>query len=154
MKSSYYISVIKEDIETLLSEEKKLSIARLRDRVKLIRLLKEGIVPNLKAAAKVVGMSERQAIRMWNMYKKEGLSAITATNYKGKKSKLTEDKEEMLIQQLANKGFENLAEAQSWIQNNLGKNYTVPGVWTLLKRINGKKKKDQITEVKNPKKRK
>ncbi len=135
MRSKHYQQRIKEDPETLLAKEKNIELARLKDRVRLLRLLKAGIVPNLKTAAEAVGISERQATRIWNIYKKRGLSGLLELKYSGKKSKLDKVTEELLIERLANKGFENLQEAKIFIEQNFGKSYTLPGVWTLMKRL-------------------
>jgi hypothetical protein len=48
--------------------EKQLRGRPLTDRLKLLRLLKTRTVPSLRAAAPLLGYSERQLQRWWGIY--------------------------------------------------------------------------------------
>jgi transposase len=71
-----YDARISQSVPALLALEKQLRRRAVADRVKLLRLLKAHPVRSLRAAAPVLGYSERQLQRWWATYLASGLEAM------------------------------------------------------------------------------
>jgi hypothetical protein len=71
-----YASKIQESIDYLLEQERKSTLALLRDRARFIRLLKSGEAKTQSAAGQVIGLCVRQSQRQWRIYQQEGLSGL------------------------------------------------------------------------------
>jgi hypothetical protein len=71
-----YSERITQSPPSLLALEKQLRGRRLTDRIKLLRLLKTRTVRSLRAAAPLLGYSERQLQRWWAAYLTGGLEAL------------------------------------------------------------------------------
>ena len=128
-----YVSKIKEDVEILLESEKKCNMALLRDRVRFIRLLKSGEVRTQSAAGKAIGLSERQAQRVWCLYQQEGLVGLLKKPAWGYWGKLSSVQISHLRQFLLDDQAQTLADIQAYLLRNLGVDYTIGGIsdWLL-----------------------
>jgi transposase len=71
-----YREQISQSTTALLVLEKQLRGRPIADRAKLLRLLKAGTIRSLRAAAPVLGYSERQLQRWWAIYTTQGLEAL------------------------------------------------------------------------------
>jgi transposase len=71
-----YGEQIPQRMSALFALEKRLRGRPIADRVKLLRLLKTRTVRSLRAAAPVLGYSERQLQRWWATYTSRGLEAL------------------------------------------------------------------------------
>ena len=71
-----YGEQIPQSTTALLMLEKQLRGRPVADRVKLLRLLKSGTIRSLRAAAPVLGYSERQLQRWWAIYTTRGLDPL------------------------------------------------------------------------------
>jgi hypothetical protein len=67
---------IPQSMMALLVLEKRLRGRPVADRVTLLRLLKAGTTRSLRAAAAVLGCSERPRQRWWAIYTTRGLEAL------------------------------------------------------------------------------
>jgi hypothetical protein len=71
-----YETKIVESIEYLVEQERKSTLAQIRDRVRFIRLLKSGEAKTQSAAGQLIGLCERQSQRLWRIYQQEGLAGL------------------------------------------------------------------------------
>lgn len=130
-----YDSKIQESIDYLLEQERKSSLALIRDRVRFIRLLKSGEAKTQYAAGQVIGICERQSQRLWRIYQQEGLSGLQKKPAWGYWGKLSSVQITQLRQFLMDDQAETLADIQTYLKNNLGINYTIGGISDLCKRL-------------------
>jgi hypothetical protein len=79
MRIINYKEVIRESVEELLSIEKKQTKARLRDRVRFIRLLKAGTATTQVEAGAIIGLKRRQSQLLWQHYTQDGLVSLVTT---------------------------------------------------------------------------
>jgi transposase len=71
-----YREQIFQSMPALVALEKRLRGRPIADRVKLLRLLKTRSIRSLRAAAPLLGYSERQLQRWWATYTSRGLEAL------------------------------------------------------------------------------
>lgn len=142
-----YGAKIIETTEFLLEQEKKISLAIVRDRVRFIRLLKSGEARTQSAAGKVIGLCERQSQRLWRIYQQEGLAGLQKKPAWGYWGKLSSIQIAHLRQFLLDDQAETLADIQTYLQNNLGVRYTIGGVSDLCKRLKIKLKTGRPVNV-------
>ena len=129
---------IKETEEELLDIEKKQKNPRIRDRIKMLRLLKTGKY-TLLDAAQILGISYTTARLNWRRYKEGGISKLMEWRYKGRKPRVDYNKLRKGIDWERNAPA-TLADSARIIEQKFGAKYTVKGVWYLF-RVNGIKLK-------------
>lgn len=130
-----YTTKILEEPTYLLELEKKCSLAIVRDRVRFMRLLKTGESGRQAAAGKIIGLSERQAQRIWRIYHREGLEGLLKKPAWGYWGKLSSIQITHLRQFLLDAQAQTLADIQAYLMSNLGVEYTIGGVSDLCKRL-------------------
>lgn len=131
----YGLKII-EAPELLLETEKKCSLAIVRDRVRFIRLLKSGEAKTQSAAGSAIGLSERQAQRLWRVYQQEGLAGLLKKPAWGYWGKLSSVQITHLRQFLLDDQAQTLADIQAYLLENLGVEYSIGGISDLCKRLN------------------
>jgi transposase len=142
-----YESKIIESIEYLIEQERKSTLALIRDRVRFIRLLKSGEARTQSAAGQAIGLCERQSQRLWRVYQQEGLAGLQKKPAWGYWGKLSSVQIGQLRQFLMDDQAETLADIQTYLQNNLGVNYTIGGISDLCKRLKIKLKTGRPVNV-------
>ena len=95
-----YSLLIREDVSELLGIEKEQQRARIRDRVRFIRLLKEGTAQTQQQAGALVGLKRRQSQLLWKHYRQQGLGSLLVTRHKGSWAKLDSCQQARLLQRL------------------------------------------------------
>jgi transposase len=140
MSALNYREVIKEDVEELKSLEKQQKDARLRDRVRFIRLLKEGRATTQPQAGEMVGLKRRRSQQLWKQYQIEGLSSLLSTAYKGSWAKLDSQQQACLLQRLDQDDIFTQQQIIEWVQAEMGITYTQGGMSQLLSRLKVKLK--------------
>lgn len=135
-----YREIIKEDVEELKSLEKKQKEARLRDRVRFIRLLKEGSATTQPQAGKMIGLQRRRSQQLWKQYQQEGLSSLLSTAYKGSWAKLDSQQQTRLLQRLDQDDIFTQQQIIEWLKAEMGITYTQGGISQLLSRLKVKLK--------------
>jgi transposase len=135
-----YQETIKESVEALLSLEKKQRNARLRDRVRFIRLLKAGTATTQVEAGALIGLKRRQSQLLWKHYKEEGLVSVVATHYKGSWAKLDSVQQARLLQRLDSDDLFSQQQVIDWIKAEMGITYSQSGISLLLARLKVKLK--------------
>lgn len=137
-----YRTVITEDLETLLQAERSQKRAKQRDRIRMLRLLKSGAARSLPSVAELLGLGIGQVRKLFNRYRKEGLTELCRWHYQGNHRKLSKEQEAQLIEQSGKRpdGFTSQAEVQTYIVTTFGVQLTQPGISNILAR-NGVKLK-------------
>ena len=139
-RSINYRRAISETAEALLRLEKQQSHSILRDRVRFLRLLKEGSSTTQAEAAQAVGLAVRQGQRNWKRYTQGGVNALLAPIALGKRCRLRPEQQEAIKDYLKAGEIQTLAEAADLIQREFGISYSQPGVYYLFQQLKIKKK--------------
>ena len=147
-----YSEAIRESAARLLRVERSQKKALLRDRVRLVRLLKSGACTSQRQAGERIGLSLRESQRVWNRYQKGGLEGLLDYPFKGKPRRLREEQCEELKQHLSKNGVQTLRQARDFIQEHLGVAYTVGGVHYVFKCLKIKKKTGRPSSVRKDEK--
>jgi transposase len=134
-----YPVVIQEDAAALAALERRRRGRPAAPRVRMLRLLKDGTAPALRACAPLVGYSLRQLSRWWATYREGGLAALAALaavkRRPGKASRVTPEAWAGLEGELRAGRIAPLADARRYLAERWGVEYgSLNGVWCLLRR--------------------
>jgi transposase len=147
MRIINYKEVIRESVEELLSIEKKQTKARLRDRVRFIRLLKAGTATTQVEAGAIIGLKRRQSQLLWQHYTQDGLVSLVTTHYKGSWAKLDSVQQARLLQRLDSDAIFTQQQVIDWIKAEMGITYSQSGIALLLARLKVKLKTGRPVNV-------
>lgn len=147
MRRLNYKEVIKESVAELLELEKAQKDARLRDRVRLLRYLKEGTAIGQRQAGELVGLSGRHSQKLWQQYTTQGLAAVLTTHHKGSWSKLDSQQQARLLQRLDSSDISTQAQLIDWLKQEMGISYSQGGLSMLLTRLKVKLKTGRPVNV-------
>jgi transposase len=142
-----YVKLIKESVEELQALEQRQKQALLRDRVRFIRLLKVGAVKSQRLAGEQIGLKERQSQRLWHSYRNKGIEGLLSYPYKGTFGKLSTTQVSRLRNYLKTDSVDTLKQAQTYLQDAFGVDYTLAGVSLLFKRLKIKLKTGRPTNI-------
>lgn len=130
-----YASEISETLEQLLQLEKQQRQARLRDRIRFLRLLKEGQAQTQQQAGKQLGLSLRQSQRIWQTYRQQGIEKLLQTGYQHGFGKLNTQQISDLQSWLSSYPVQTLSQIQAYIKERWQVEYTIAGLSLLFKRM-------------------
>lgn len=147
MASLHYQSLIKEEVYELLKVEKEQRQARIRDRVRFIRLLKEGTALTQQQAGQIVGLRLRQSQLLWKQYHSQGLLSLLQTHHKGSWSKLDSQQQVRLLQRLDSDDVCTQQQLVAWLEAEMGLGYSQSGLSMLLSRLKVKLKTGRPVNV-------
>lgn len=147
MRRLNYQESIKESAEELSKLEKSQKDARLRDRVRMLRYLKEGIAVGQRQAGELVGLSGRHGQKLWKQYTAQGIDSLLSTNYKGSWSRLDSRQQARLLQRLDSGGVCTQAQLIDWLEQEMGISYSQGGLSMLLARLKVKLKTGRPVNV-------
>src|SRR5688500_3463207 len=104
-------------------------------RVRMLRMLKENPSYTLSQVSELINCSERSVQRWWEVYNKEGIEAVLNIQKRGRKQgiQVSESILNALRDKLRLDGFEELKDAQQWLRDTHGIEYSRSSVWKLLK---------------------
>jgi transposase len=142
-----YAKLIKESVEALQALEQRQKQALLRDRVRFIRLLKAGQATSQRLAGEQIGLKERQSQRLWHSYRNKGMEGLLSYPYKGTFGKLSTTQVSRLRNYLKTDSVDTLKQAQAYLQEAFGIDYTIAGVSLLFKRLKIKLKTGRPVNV-------
>ncbi|WP_187270236.1 helix-turn-helix domain-containing protein [Pontibacter qinzhouensis] len=128
MASIIYQEFIKEGVDELLGLEKEQKQARIRDRVRFIRLLKEGTARTQQQAGALVGLKLRQSQLLWKQYRSQGLSSLLENHYKGSWAKLDSNQQARLLQRLDQDDVTTQKQLIQWLEQEMGIHYSQSGL--------------------------
>jgi transposase len=131
-----YPTRIPQTEDELLAVERRLRHHPTAARLKLLRLLKTRAVRSLRAAAPLLGYSERQLQRWWNTYTTRDLEALcTPPARTGARERVHSDAVAALDRALRAGQIARLSEAQALLRERFGIVYhSINGLSQLFKR--------------------
>lgn len=147
MASIEYQELIKEEVVALLKIEKEQRQARIRDRVRFIRLLKEGTALTQQQAGELVGLKLRQSQLLWKQYRSQGLGCLLQTHHKGSWAKLDSQQQARLLQRLDSDDVCTQKQLIAWLEAEMGVSYSQSGLSMLLARLKVKLKTGRPVNV-------
>lgn len=142
-----YSNLIKESIEQLQALEQSQKQAMLRDRVRFIKLLKAGAVKSQRRAGEQIGLQERQSQRLWCLYRQQGMQGLLVYPYQGSFGKLSTTQVSRLRTYLKTDSVDTLKQAQTYLQDAFGVEYSLAGVSLLFKQLKIKLKTGRPTNI-------
>ena len=131
-----YSKAIRENEEHLLYRERHQTYGLLRDRMRFLRLLKNGEC----ATQAAIGLKARAAEKLWKKYKAEGIEGLLAYPFTGRKEKISEALKHELQEELSKDQTQSLAQVQHFLEAKGEVHYTIPGIHYVLERMGVKKK--------------
>ncbi len=131
-----YPARIPQTEEALLTVERRLRHRPIADRIKLLRLLKTRTVRSLRAAALLLGYSERQLQRWWDTYKQGGLEALSRPRPRpGARERVSAEALAALQVAMQAGQIGRLREAQAFLRHHYGIRYhSLNGISQLFQR--------------------
>ena len=149
MRKLPFPTLITQTLEELKKRERKESVARLRIRVQMLRLLKTAEVASIKAASGRVGLTAKRGYELWHLYQKHGLDGLLQLNYKPRQSKLSPAQQSLLMRKAGDgMGFGSQQEVRAFLQDEFAVSYTQAGVCLLFQRLKIKAKVPRPENVK------
>jgi transposase len=140
MRRINYAAKISESAASLYVLERKARSALVRDRLRFLRLLKNGTAATPPAAGAVVSYQKAWSYQLWKRYEAKGLSALSAYPFKGTKPRLNTEKQPSFIAAFAKDSIATLADAVALLKEQTGISYTIGGMCYVMKRLGIKKK--------------
>jgi len=147
MRTINYKEAISESVEELRALEKAQTNARLRDRVRFIRLLKEGQALTQAQAGERVGLQRRQSQVLWKTYRTHGLAGLLTSHYHGSWAKLSSQQQARLLQRLDGHDIATQQQLIAWVEAEMGITYSQSGMSMLLSRLQVKLKTGRPVHV-------
>lgn len=128
-------SQVKEDPSDLKRIEAEIVGTRREPAIRMLRFLAESPDITLSEVAAILNRPERTVRRWWQFYLAGGLDAVLLSAAEGGKrpSQLAPEEVEA-FRERARSGFSELAEAQQWLVQEFGVEYSLPRVSGLMKR--------------------
>src|SRR5918996_287176 len=133
-----YGAQIAQSTTALLVLEKRFRGRSIADRVKLLRLLKARTLRSLRAAAPILGYSERQLQRWWATYTTSGLDALLRSSPRpGRREQVSPQAWTALEVAMQAGQMARLKDVQRYLREQWGIDYhSLNGLSQLFKRHN------------------
>lgn len=147
MRRINYEAEIKESVAELLVLEKAQKQARLRDRVRFVRYLKQGQAKTQVEAGAMISLQRRQSQQLWQQYARQSLEGLLSTGYKGGWAKLSSMQQARLLQRLDQNDIATQGQLQDWLLQEMGISYSQSGISVLLSRLKVKLKTGRPVNV-------
>lgn len=130
-----YAPLIPEAISELTQLEGQQRLAIHRDRIRFIRLLKDGSARSQQQAGQQIGLAIRQSQRLWQTYRQKGLSALITPGYQRGFGKLSAHQLGQLLTWLRTDQASRLEDMQIYITQRWQIHYTLGGLCYLCQRL-------------------
>lgn len=147
MRRINYQIQIKESVEELQDIEQSQKQGRFRDRVRMVRFLKEGRAATQQQAGELVGISRRQSQKLWKLYTSQGIAGLMVTHYKGSWPKLSSVEHARMLQRLDVGDISTQQQLLDWLEQEMGICYTQGGLSGFLARTKVKLKTGRPVNV-------
>ena len=134
-----------ELIDAKLREEKD---PKVRDRLRMILLLKEGY--KQREVAEIMRTTERTVYTWKKRYEKEGFEGLKTRNKTGRKRRLEDDDLEDLKRLLKQKDYWTTREVRDLIKREFGVEYTLRHVPRILRKMGMRYQKPYVNDLKRP----
>lgn len=143
-----YAALIYQTEDELRAFERAQTRADDRDRVRFLRYLKTHQARSQRAAGELLGVGERQSQRWWQAYRRDGLAGLVERGHGGQyKGKLSAEQLAGLEAHLREDGVGQLHQAQAFIKETYGQQYSLGGLSALFTRHGIKAKRPRPTNV-------
>lgn len=129
----------KEPVREPISQLKKLELdyadTPMAPRLLMLKMLKESQKRPMSEVAADLGVSQRNVMRWWSTYRREGLDALLRYRPSGGKRprRLDDDAMAALQEKLETEGIGTIEEARGWLEDRFGVRYSRSGVWYLMR---------------------
>lgn len=135
-----YSNRITQSVDELRQLESQQRLARQRDRIRFLRLLKEGTAPSQQQAGQAIGLALRQSQRVWQTYLQRGIDGLIQLNYQPAFGKLSAQQLGQLQAWLRLDQAQTLEHIQTYLRQRWAINYTISGISKLCQRLKIKAK--------------
>jgi len=127
---------ISESIYLLRQQEERYAGEPAELRIRAIRLMKENPTLTMAEIASMIGCADRSVRRWWKEYSEGGLEALVAEKTPGTTAlaRVGEDRIHELGRKLQRRELASLSDIQGWLKEECGTEYSIPGVWHLVRR--------------------
>ena len=142
-----YASLITQSAQELLTLEKQQSKAKLKDRLRFLRFLKEGTAKTQQQAGHLVGLKQRQSHNLWRTYRQGGLEGLLTYNNHGTLGYLSFTQISQLRHFVDTDQAATLAQIQTFLADRFGIKYSIGGLGSLCQRLKIKAKTGRPTNV-------
>jgi len=133
-------------LENRLKKEKD---PKVRDRIRMMILLKEGY--KQKEVAKIMRTTERTVYTWKKRYKEEGIEGLKTKEKPGRKRKLSDEDMERLKDLLKQKEYWTTRGVRNLIKIEFGIEYTLRHVARILRKLGMKYQKPYVNDFRKPK---
>lgn len=135
-----YSTRITQSVDELRQLETQQKLARQRDRIRFLRLLKEGTARSQSQAGQAIGLALRQSQRIWKSYLQTGINGLIEPNYQPAFGKLSAAQLAQLQAWLRLDQAQTLEHIQAYLRQRWVINYSISGISKLCKRLKIKTK--------------
>lgn len=135
-----YSTRITESVAELKQIEARQKLARDRDRVRFLRLLKEKTVSSQQQAGEAINRAQRQSQRLWQAYTQNGINGLIGQAYRPGFGKLSATQISQLQAWLRLDQAQILTHIQTYIQQRWAITYSISGISKLCNRLKIKTK--------------
>lgn len=135
-----YSNRISESVDELRQLEAQQKLARQRDRVRFLRLLKEKTASSQRQAAAAINLAHRQGQRLWHTYAQHGMAALIGPAHKPAFGKLSATQISQLQAWLRLDQAQTLTHIQTYMQQRWAIAYSISGISKLCSRLKIKNK--------------
>ena len=142
-----YALLITQSADELLVLEKRQSKAKLKDRLRFLRFLKEGTPKTQQQAGHLIALQERQSQNLWRSYRQKGLEGLLTYNNHGTVGHLSYSQVSQLRQFVDTDRAATLAQIQTFLLDSFGVRYSIGGLSLLCGRLQIKAKTGRPTYV-------
>jgi len=142
-----YALLITQSADELLALEKHQTKAKLKDRLRFLRFLKEGSAKTQQRAGQLIGLKERQSQNLWRSYHQKGLQGLLAYNNHGTLGHLSFSQISQLRQFVDTDQAATLAQIQTFLLESFGVRYSIGGLSLLCGRLQIKAKTGRPTNL-------
>jgi transposase len=132
-------------IDTKLKEERD---PKVRDRLRMVLLLKEGYKP--KEVATILRTTERTVYTWKKRYSEEGVEGLRTRARTGRKKRLSDEDRELLKRRLKQRDYWTTRDVRTLITRELGVEFTTRHVARLLRKMGLSYQKPYVTDLKRP----
>jgi len=135
-----YSTRITQSVDELCQLEAQQKLARQRDRIRFLRLLKEGKARSQHQAGQTIGLALRQSQRIWKTYLLTRIDGLIQAAYQPAFGKLSAYQLGQLQAWLRLDQAQTLEHIQTYLHQRWTINYTISGISKLCKRLKIKTK--------------
>ena len=130
-----YKSRITQSLDELRQLEAQHKLARQRDRIRFLRLLKEGTATTQQQAGQSIGLALRQSQRIWKNYRLTGIQGLLQVAYQPAFGKLSAHQLGQLQTWLRLDQAQTLEHIQTYLFQRWTIRYSISGISKLCKRL-------------------